>query len=424
MLGHLITHDDNLRMVPTDPLELTTAVGQLHEELRALPDGADAGRARVLTRWIGIGQLSLGNYDDALTFLRQSLDLAATLGNTKAVVATGLNLADAHRYAGDMQAAEALYRSALGTARSQHPELVDYALQHTGKHLMDCGDLAGAQTHLQEALRLRIAKGDTELVESTQAALDRVELLLAKAAASPAPDLTPSQWSSGWTSWFQSRTTARTPARWAEDFPTLQKAVSDLAAHQRVRPCHLRHQREQSFPVELLAAMAEEAEKAVAANGYLHNGKLNAGVGDAAEHFAGQVDLAAVVARSTGLAVEQPHTGVYIAYREDGQFLDFHLDEPGFGEANLILCLRHERPAAPHRASSTVFITPDSFLECDLAAGDCVVFDGALTPHGRTPLGAGESVILVSFGFRARDAAARTATSLLPTLSSGVLSHS
>ncbi|MEV0534876.1 hypothetical protein [Kitasatospora sp. NPDC050463] len=56
---------------------------------------------------------------------------------------------------------------------------------------------------------------------------------------------------------------------------------------------------------------------------------------------------------------------------------------------------------------STVFITADGFLEfleCDLAVGDCVVFDGALTPHGRTALGAGESVILVSFGFRARDA--------------------
>ncbi|MFB7123123.1 hypothetical protein [Kitasatospora sp. NPDC056273] len=43
---------------------------------------------------------------------------------------------------------------------------------------MERGDLAQARTHLQEALRLRIAKGDGELIESTQAALDRVELLL------------------------------------------------------------------------------------------------------------------------------------------------------------------------------------------------------------------------------------------------------
>ncbi|MFJ3219580.1 tetratricopeptide repeat protein [Kitasatospora sp. NPDC086801] len=399
-------------MVPTDRLELTTAVGQLHKELRALPDGADLARARVLTRWIGIGQLSLGNYDDARTFLRQSLDLAATLSNTHAVVATGLNLGDAHRYAGDLRDADALYRSALGTARQQHPELVDYALQHTGKALMERGDLAGAQAHLQEALRLRIAKGDTELVESTQAALDRMELLLAKAAASPAPGLTPRDWSSRWTSWLQSRTTTRTPARWAEDFPALRDATRALTAHQRVHPRHLRHQRDQSLPAALIAAMAEEAEKAVAADGYLHNGKWNAAVGDAANSFAEQVDLASVVARSTGMVVEQPHSAVYIAYTEAGQFLDFHVDELGFGEANLILCLRHERPSGAPQVSATVFINADRYLTCALAPGDCVVFDGALTPHGRTPLSAGESVTLISFGFRARDEALRAPTNL------------
>ncbi|WP_406737204.1 hypothetical protein OG365_01135 [Streptomyces sp. NBC_00853] len=78
--------------------------------------------------------------------------------------------------------------------------------------------------------------------------------------------------------------------------------------------------------------MAEEAEKALAADGYLHNGKWNAAVGEAANRFAGQVDLASVVARSTGLEVDQPHNGVYTAYLEEGQFLDFHVDEFGFGE--------------------------------------------------------------------------------------------
>ncbi|WP_380279959.1 tetratricopeptide repeat protein [Kitasatospora purpeofusca] len=399
MLQHLITQDDNLRMVPTDRNELTSAVGHLHEELRALPEETDPGRTRVLTRWIGIGQMCLGNHEDARAFLRQSLDLAEAGGNTRAVVATGLNLGDAHRYAGDVQTADAFYLSALNTARSRHPELVDFVLQHTGKHLMERGDLAEARALLQEALRLRTAKGSAELVESTQAALDRVELLLSEV---------PSEWSCRWTGWFQACTTVRAPARWAGDFPVLRDAVRELTAHQRVSPRHLR---DQSFPVELIAAMAEEAEKAVAADGYLHNGKWNAAVGDAANRFAAQVDLAAVVARSTGLEVEQPHTGAYIGY-EEGQFLDFHLDESGFGEANLILCLKHARVTGAPTVSTTVFINANGYLECDLGEGDCVVFDGALTPHGRTPLSAGESVTLISFGFRARDRALGTLTNL------------
>lgn len=402
-------------MVPTDHDQLTTAVEKIREELQALPEGADIARARVLARWTGIGLLSLGHHDDARAFLLQALDLATASGNSRAVIATELNLGDAYRYTGEAENADVLYRRALDDARGQHPELVDFALQHLGKHLMEQGSLTLARAHLQEALRLRTAKGDAGLIESTQAAVDRVELLISHASAdTPASAdgaAEAAQWSKRWTSWLQSRTTARTSARWDEGFPALREAVRDLTTHERVRPRHLR---DQSFPVELLAGMTEEAEKALAADGYLHNGKWNAAVGEAANQFAGQVDLAAVVARSTGLEVEQPHNGVYIAYLEEGQFLDFHVDEFGFGEASLILCLKHERLAAAPTVSCTVFIDADGYLECDLAPGDCVVFDGALMPHGRTPLGAGESVILVSFGFRARHQAPRTVAHLPP----------
>ncbi|MFD8979013.1 tetratricopeptide repeat protein [Streptomyces sp. NPDC059564] len=412
MLQHLITQDEDLRMVPIDHDQLTSAVAETREELRTLPEGTDAARARILARWTGIGLMTLGDYDNALVFLRQALDLATASGNTGAVIATELNLGDAYRYAGETEPADGLYRRALESARNQHPELVDFALQHLGKHLMEQGDLEAARTHLREALELRTAKGDAGLIESTRAALDRVELLIGQTVPiteQPASEL--AQWSTRWTAWLQSRTMARSRDRWAEEFPDLRDSVRALTAHQRVQPCHLRGG---EFPVEMVSAMAEEAEKALAANGYLHNGKWNAAVGDAANLFAGQVDLAAVVGRSTGLAVEQPHTGVYIAYLKEGQFLDFHVDEFGFGEANLILCLKHERLTAAPTVSCTVFITADGYLECDLAPGDCVVFDGAFTPHGRTPLGAGERVILVSFGFRAGDEATRSAAFLPP----------
>ncbi|MFD0566026.1 tetratricopeptide repeat protein [Kitasatospora saccharophila] len=388
-------------MVPTDRAELTAAVDRLQEELAT---GPDPDRTRVLTRWIGTAQLSLGNHDEAHTFLRRSLELAITSGNVRAIVATELNFGDAHRYAGDIETAETFYRSALDTARGQCPELLDYALQHFGKHLMERGDLTGARTHLQEALRLRIAKGDTELVESTQAALDRIGTLIGNSIAAEG------EWSRRWTAWLQARTGIADPARWHDGFPALREQIQGLAAHQRVQPRHLW---DQPFPAELVAAMATEAEKALFSEGYLHNGKRNTAVGEAANHFASQVDLAAIVARATGLEVEQPHTGVYIGYTE-GQSLDFHLDEAGFGEANLIICLQHTRPIDAGRASTTAFISAAGYLECDLAAGSGVVFDGALTPHGRTPLGAGESITLISLGFRARDQARRVLSDLPP----------
>lgn len=175
MLQHLITHSADLRMVPVDRDELTTAVAELREELHALPEGTDASRARVLARWTGIGLLSLGDYDGARTFLRQALDLAVAGGDTRAVIATELNLGDAYRYASEPETAGAIYRSALDTARAEHPDLVDFALQHLGKHCLEQGNLEAARANLQEALRLRIAKGDAGLIESTQAVLDHLD---------------------------------------------------------------------------------------------------------------------------------------------------------------------------------------------------------------------------------------------------------
>ncbi|MGX2995600.1 tetratricopeptide repeat protein [Streptomyces sp. JNUCC 64] len=183
MLQHLIAQDEALRMVPVDRARLSTAVARIREEFVTLAEGADAAGARSLARWTGIGLLALGDYDDALRFLRRSLELASASGNSRAVVANELNLGDAYRYVGQAHTAEALYRRALDSARDRHPDLVDFALQHLGKHLMEQGGLTSARAHFQEALRLRTAKGDTALIESTQAALDRVEQLISHASA-------------------------------------------------------------------------------------------------------------------------------------------------------------------------------------------------------------------------------------------------
>ncbi|MEU8545359.1 hypothetical protein AB0C52_36070 [Streptomyces sp. NPDC048717] len=179
MLQHLITHDETLRMVPTDRERLTTAVAELRESLRAaLPAGTDPARIRGLARWTGIGLMVLGEPHGAQTFLRQALALATAEGNGQAAIAAELNLADAHRYSGQAETAETHYRSALATARSRHPELLDFALQHLAKHLIEQGDLAQARTHLEEALQLRLATGNAELIDSTQAALAHVDLPL------------------------------------------------------------------------------------------------------------------------------------------------------------------------------------------------------------------------------------------------------
>jgi len=170
-IDDLILMDARQRMAPVDPLSLRAAVGAALAEL----NGTGEPRSRLdLLRRIGSGLTALGDFEAAQRVLGEALDLARGLGNPRSEVAARINLGDALRYAGDLEAAAAHYEPALALARQSVPDRVDFALQHYGKHLIDAGRTEEAIVCLREALRLRQAKGDRALIESTIKALGLV----------------------------------------------------------------------------------------------------------------------------------------------------------------------------------------------------------------------------------------------------------
>jgi tetratricopeptide (TPR) repeat protein len=66
--------------------------------------------------------------------------------------------------------AERLLREAL---TAPDPDYEHFVLQHLGKTLLDQGRPGEAAAYLERALELRQATGDTELIRSTQSALER-----------------------------------------------------------------------------------------------------------------------------------------------------------------------------------------------------------------------------------------------------------
>ncbi|MEU8318611.1 tetratricopeptide repeat protein [Nonomuraea sp. NPDC048881] len=173
-INQLVTYDERQRMVPRDRGRLTALVDAARAQ-----DPADHGTLRA----IGIGLLVLGEYGDAIRCLRRALDLADTTGRR---IAASLNLADAHRYAGDAATSETLCRATLALARKEAPEMVCFPLQHLGKTLADLGRKQEAREALQEALALRTAEGDPELIAGTQAALRSLDA--AGTGEDPTPD--------------------------------------------------------------------------------------------------------------------------------------------------------------------------------------------------------------------------------------------
>jgi hypothetical protein len=89
----------------------------------------------------------------------------------------------------------------------------------------------------------------------------------------------------------------------------------------------------------------------------------------------------------------------YIYYLENER-CPLHVDDPRTHALQLLVCLEHTRPPAPHPASVLRIHAPGR-IECyDFEPGDAILFRGDRMPHARTPLGPGERITLLSIGFK------------------------
>lgn len=119
-------------------------------------------------RQAGVGLIALGDYAAAQQVLAAAVERAET---PQQQVAALVNLGDAYRYPGRLDAAEPHYRRAIELARTRCPDYVHYTLQHYGKHLIDARRPHLAVDVLTEVLEIRERLGDPALIASTQDAL-------------------------------------------------------------------------------------------------------------------------------------------------------------------------------------------------------------------------------------------------------------
>jgi tetratricopeptide (TPR) repeat protein len=159
-IAELIAIGNDGRLYATEPDRLRRLVRyELNREDRlAQPD----------LRQAGVGLIALGEYAEAQRVLAVALDRAAT---ARQRVAALINLGDAHRYPGELAAAEPLYEQAIEIAQAECPHTLHFALQHYGKHLIDARRPHLAVEVLTEVLLLRRKLGDPALIASTQDAL-------------------------------------------------------------------------------------------------------------------------------------------------------------------------------------------------------------------------------------------------------------
>ncbi|MDB1086371.1 tetratricopeptide repeat protein [Streptomyces sp. ACA25] len=165
-----VTFDAELRVVPVDPVAYRKSVQAMERELARARQSGEVTVA--LLRGPGFGRMALRDLTAAKRLLTEALELARAEDHPHRLVATLINLGDAYRYGGESARAEPCYEQAQRLAQERCPELIDYALQHLGKHRIDTGELDVAETLLMEALEIRREKGDPDLIASTEQTLE------------------------------------------------------------------------------------------------------------------------------------------------------------------------------------------------------------------------------------------------------------
>jgi tetratricopeptide (TPR) repeat protein len=171
-LRELTKFDASLREVPTDVEALQAAIDQAMAQLLEAEAHQELETTVRLLGYLGNALRIIGRTAESVNYLERAVSQCRMLGNRRAELVNTIRLAEARKYKGEYAIAEHLLRSARTcTDEEELSDYKDFALQHFGKCLLEKGEVDEAVTLLEEALKLRVAKGDKTLVESTDQAL-------------------------------------------------------------------------------------------------------------------------------------------------------------------------------------------------------------------------------------------------------------
>lgn len=171
-LSELIVFDSTLREVAKDSASLTSAISQAQEELEKAEATNNESDIIFLLGYLGNACRVANVLSDSIQYLERAVVRSQTNGNRKAELVNTIRLAEARKYDGEHAIAENMLRSVLDwTNDNGLSTYKDFVLQHLAKCLLEQGEVDDAISMLESTLELRTAKGNDELIRSTQLAL-------------------------------------------------------------------------------------------------------------------------------------------------------------------------------------------------------------------------------------------------------------
>ena len=166
--------DKNLREYPCNAQDMRKALTWIIERLEA-----NSFEPHQHIRMAGLaGSLAriLRDFKTAHQNLEQALRLAQIANEKKSVTANELRLAHLYQWERQFGTSTAMFDKIIKNCETdvELEAYLDFAYQHAGKNAFDQGHYEQAETFFKKALRIRSQRGNADLIESTELALQAV----------------------------------------------------------------------------------------------------------------------------------------------------------------------------------------------------------------------------------------------------------
>lgn len=172
---------ETLRDLAEDQDEMKKGIEYLKQQLSEEKD--DLKRAALMSH-LGVYCRILNDYANSEEFFIKAIELYREKDHEARAFAVRLRLAHTYHWKEQYTKSDEIFLKSLEKIKKSSDKNItkykDYILQHFGKSKFDRQMYKDALNMFLEALELRLAKGDLDLIESTQMAIDRVREFVEK----------------------------------------------------------------------------------------------------------------------------------------------------------------------------------------------------------------------------------------------------
>ncbi len=166
--------DENLHEHPRNAQDMRKALDWIMERLET--NSFDPNEHIRMAGLAGSLARILHDFDTARRNLEQALRLARIANEKRSVTANELRMAHLYQWEKQFGTSTTMFDEIIKNCETdvELEAYLDFAYQHAGKNAFDQGHYEQAETFFKKALQIRSQKGNADLIESTELALQAV----------------------------------------------------------------------------------------------------------------------------------------------------------------------------------------------------------------------------------------------------------